>query len=134
MLVHRQNDLIIGYRLREVFFWSKQIKMSNLQTRLRQARKEAGLTQKEVCRLSGIKQPSYSDLENIEGSTSRYLVAIAQALGVRAEWLQNGKGPQRASYADDPAKDEEISWLWSQIAEEDRPLLIQMLRAAAQKK
>ena len=107
--------------------------MSNLQTRLRAARKDAGLTQKALASLVGIDQSTYSVLENLEGSTSKHLVAIAQALGVRAEWLQSGTGPKQARYSTDAELDREISELWAQIDEGDRPLLLQMLRAAAKK-
>lgn len=108
--------------------------MSNLQTRLRETRKSLGLTQKALASKVGIDQSTYSVLETLEGSTSKHLVAIAQALGVRAEWLQSGSGPKEPVYTANSELDAEISALWSQIKEEDRPLLVQMLRAAAQKK
>lgn len=84
--------------------------------------------------MSGIAQPTYCNLENVEGKGSRHLVAIAKALGVRPEWLLSGEGPKEAMYTANQELDAEISALWSQIKVEDRPLLIQMLRAAAQKK
>ena len=108
--------------------------MDTIQKRLRATRQELGLTQGELAKRAGIAQPTYCNLENVDGKGSRHLVAIAQVLGVRPEWLQSGRGPKSPRYTDDSELDREISELWSQIKEEDRPLLVQMLRAAAQKK
>jgi phage repressor protein C with HTH and peptisase S24 domain len=61
--------------------------------RLKQARKEAGLTQAELARLAGVKQPTIAEAESSGKSTAKIL-DYAKALKVNAEWLATGKGPK----------------------------------------
>lgn len=69
--------------------------LSNLGLRLRHARRERRMSQIDLAKAAGIKQPSVSELESgetkeISGPT---LISISGALKVRPEWLVNGKGP-----------------------------------------
>lgn len=68
--------------------------MSDIATRLRYARKLRKLGQVKLAELSGVKQPSISELETGESRSFRgnTLVALAKALKVNPEWLQHGKG------------------------------------------
>ncbi len=63
-----------------------------LKDRLKQARKNAGLTQAELADRVGIKQASVSEIERGLTRTSGYLVQLAQACGVDPVWLSEGKG------------------------------------------
>lgn len=69
--------------------------MNTLGTRIRSARKEAGLTQVELARKVHITQPTLSDLENGHTDSTSSLVELAMALGVRPEWLATGKGDRK---------------------------------------
>ncbi|WP_444914658.1 helix-turn-helix domain-containing protein [Microbulbifer sp. TRSA007] len=69
--------------------------MTDLKDRLKEARKHAGKTQKQVVEAVGISQPSYSDLERGKSYGTRYTTQIAEYLGVNALWLATGKGPMR---------------------------------------
>lgn len=60
--------------------------------RLRLARKEAGLTQKEAARRAGITQPSLSELENGHHEESIATPKLAAIYGVSWLWLSSGKG------------------------------------------
>lgn len=62
--------------------------------RIKHARELAGLNQKELAKLSGIKQPSIAYLENPKknAQSSRYTAAIAKACKVNLEWLTTGTG------------------------------------------
>jgi SOS-response transcriptional repressor LexA len=62
--------------------------------RLKQARKEAGLTQKSLAAKAGIKQPTVSELENDQYHGSAFAAQLAAALGVSALWLADEKGPK----------------------------------------
>lgn len=62
--------------------------MENLNARIKRLRKERGLTQEQLARLSGLSQTSISDLERGRNDGSEYLVEIAKALGVTAEFLK----------------------------------------------
>lgn len=58
--------------------------------RLRQARKDAGMTQAMLARLSGVDQARISGLETGTQEQSVYVVELALALNVDAAWLQTG--------------------------------------------
>ena len=60
--------------------------------RLKQARKEAGLTQKTLAAKAGIKQATISELESDKYKGSAFAAQLAAALGVNALWLADEKG------------------------------------------
>lgn len=62
--------------------------------RLKQARTEAGLTQKALALKAGIKQATVSELENDKYHGSAFAPQLAAALRVSALWLANEKGPK----------------------------------------
>ena len=67
--------------------------MKTLASRLVEARHSSGLTQAELAKLAGLKNQSIiGSLESGYRKTSSYIPAIAQALGVNALWLSDGKG------------------------------------------
>jgi transcriptional regulator with XRE-family HTH domain len=72
--------------------------IQDLGVRLRHARNHRKMSQGTLAKAAGIKQPSISELESgetkvISGDT---LIAIAQALHVRPEWIVNGRGQMEA--------------------------------------
>lgn len=67
--------------------------------RVRQARKAAGMTQQQLAKKAGIKQPTLSELETGESASSTLLPSIAAATGVSAYWLETGKGEMRSGAA-----------------------------------
>jgi phage repressor protein C with HTH and peptisase S24 domain len=63
-----------------------------LADRVKERRHALGLSQPQLAKkVGGITYQAIQQLEN--GGGSRHLVAIARALGVTAEWLQDGVGP-----------------------------------------
>ncbi len=64
--------------------------------RLREARKEAKLSQKDLAQRVKIKQPTLSDLENDVSKGSSAIASIAAALGVNTLWLAEGRGPKKS--------------------------------------
>lgn len=73
-------------------------KLDSLQSRLKYARKKLNLTQYEVARRSGLKQPSYSVLEvNKNNAGSKFLPAIAKVLCVDVNWLLYGHDASEVS-------------------------------------
>lgn len=72
--------------------------------RVKERRTALGLSQPQLAkRVGGISQQAIQQLE--KGGTSRYLVDIARALGVTAEWLQDGHGPAPAKPASTRARE-----------------------------
>lgn len=68
--------------------------METFAHRVRQSRKAAGLTQRELALKTGLSQTTISDIERGRNETSADIVALARALRVLAEWLADGKGPR----------------------------------------
>lgn len=66
--------------------------MKSLADRIKAARTHADLTQKELAQKVGVSQPVISQLEKGENLQSVHLLKIAGVCGVRAEWLDTGKG------------------------------------------
>lgn len=63
-----------------------------LKDRLKQARKNAGLTQVELAERAGIKQASVSEIERGLTRASGHLIKLAQVCGVDPVWLSDGSG------------------------------------------
>lgn len=59
-------------------------------SRVKEARKKAGLSQLQLAEAIGVKQPTISELERGESQSSSYLIQIAQVCNVEPSWLQTG--------------------------------------------
>lgn len=62
-----------------------------LKDRLAKARKEKKLSREKLAELAGVSTSTITFLENGRNESSKYLVEIATALGVSAEWLKDGE-------------------------------------------
>lgn len=87
--------------------------MSTLAQRLKQARKEAGLTQRTLAEAVGVKQPVISQLENGENQQSVHIAKIAHICGVSALWLSEGEGLKYPPPAPAPESNAEIIGMMS---------------------
>ncbi|KNZ82604.1 helix-turn-helix transcriptional regulator [Morganella morganii] len=65
---------------------------TTLAQRLKQARKRAGLSQKELGEAIGVSQAAIQKIESGSAQTSTKLIEIAKVLSVPAEWLSSGAG------------------------------------------
>lgn len=76
--------------------------MSSMGIRIRQVLEQRGITQAELARLVGVKQQTISYLCDPArpGQTSRYVVKIADALGINPIWLQTGEGEELSAPID----------------------------------
>lgn len=83
-MLEQRNTFLQGQRLTFKFGGME------LKDRLKQARKQAGLTQVELAERAGIKQASISEIERGLTRTSGYLVKLAQICGVDPVWLSEG--------------------------------------------
>lgn len=61
--------------------------------RLKTRRNELGFSQAQLAKKAGVSQSTIGMLEKGRRQEPRKLLAIAKALGVRAEWLESGVNP-----------------------------------------
>lgn len=73
--------------------------MENLASRLKSARLAANMSQAKLAKLAGVSQGSIGMLETGQRNGSAAIAQIAQALGVSAIWLTEGKGEMTAQSA-----------------------------------
>lgn len=67
--------------------------MNNLGDRIKQVRREKGLTQGQLSELvDGLEQSVLTKIENRSSKSSIYSAGIAKALEVNLTWLQTGEG------------------------------------------
>lgn len=75
-----------------------------LKDRLREARKNAKKSQKDVVEAVGITQSALSQLENGIVNSSSHIPSIAKFLGVDSYWLQTGNGDSGISTKNEDKK------------------------------
>lgn len=69
--------------------------------RLKESRRAANLTQKQVAVKVGMAQATLSQLEGDSYPTSSYTPRLAHLYGVSARWLADGDGPRSPEVAAD---------------------------------
>lgn len=78
------------------------VAMSGFGERVRKRREDLGMTQPELARASGIKQPTISNIERGRNKGSQHIVELAAALKVRPQWLNTGVGPKEIGKGEVP--------------------------------
>lgn len=67
--------------------------MDSLADRVKSRRAALGLTQGQVVKIAGLKQPDLSKIEKGAIQEPKKLLGLAKALRCNPEWLATGKGP-----------------------------------------
>lgn len=62
--------------------------------RIKEARKEKGLSQQALAKAVGMQQPTLSALESGKTQSTSLIASFASKLGVNALWLETGLGPK----------------------------------------
>ena len=91
-----------------------------LKDRIKQARKHARLTQKELSKKIGITQPSLSELETGKSLSTSYIASIARACGVDPFWLESGQSKITSNAVSSQIKEESAYYQ----VEETNPMLL----------
>lgn len=105
--------------------------MSTLAERLKTARTQARLSQKQLEDRSGVSQKTVSKLERGDQANSTQIVQLARACRVRAEWLATGEPPMvdqgaitaaesRATYNALSTDALEIARMWQDLPDDRR--------------
>lgn len=76
------------------------VSMDTLAKRLKQARKESGMSQDELASKCGMTRGGIGHLETGRRDGTTNIAQIAYALGVNALWLIDGKGPKYPGHLD----------------------------------
>ena len=84
--------------------------MKTISERLEFTLKQAGWSQSELARRSGVRQQSISRVCTGRTQNSRFLVRICQELGINPEWLESGKGEIYQTGVNQLTKVPLISW------------------------
>lgn len=74
--------------------------MNTLAERLNHAMSLTGMTQGQLARAVNMAQPTIRRLTSGQAKGTSRIIDIADALGVRPEWLANGDEPMRAPAAE----------------------------------
>ena len=95
----------------------------SIASRLKSARKAAGLTQEQLAQASGVTQGAIQKVENGKSQRPRKLKKIAAVLGVSPAWLLLG---EEGSF---PLTDDEKALLMRlrQLDPEDKTILISLI-------
>ncbi|WP_186156797.1 LexA family transcriptional regulator [Burkholderia gladioli] len=75
--------------------------MKTLADRLKEVRKEREISQEALARLSGVSQSTIAHIESGRNQGTKYLLALARALELNPDWLENERGPKTAWQATD---------------------------------
>jgi transcriptional regulator with XRE-family HTH domain len=73
--------------------------MSTIGDRVRERRTELRMSQYELADLVGVTQPTIVDLERGRSKSTRFILELADALGLMPRWLKHEKGPKYAPSA-----------------------------------
>lgn len=103
--------------------------VDTLAQRLKLARDAAGLTQGALAKRVRMSPGTIGNLETGLRKTARNLTGIAAALGVRPEWLADGKGPMKA---DTSAAAQAQPWPFESISPADWGRLTERQKGVAE--
>jgi transcriptional regulator with XRE-family HTH domain len=113
--------------------------MNTLGKRLKAARKNKGMMQRELELKSGVSQQLISKIENEKIDSTTEVFALSEALGISARWLSTGNGEmieehgqvQDAAQATDGLTDEAVMFAraFQELPPEQRAVLQQTAQA-----
>tara|TARA_B110001450_G_C17286262_1_gene345559 strand:+ start:166 stop:489 length:324 start_codon:yes stop_codon:yes gene_type:complete len=104
----------------------------NVGIRLKAARKQQGLTQAELSRISGVKQGTISAIETEVLKKSTFIVALSDAMGVDPIWLNTGVERQKQA-KELTAMEQDILRLLKSLDDDELRREIAYLQKVAQK-
>lgn len=102
-----------------------EVSTMELKDRIKQARKLAKLTQKDLADQIGITQPSLSELETGKSQSTSYIASIARACGVDPFWLETGSNKMTSdNLAHQVREDKAVYRIHHNEREETNPALL----------
>jgi transcriptional regulator with XRE-family HTH domain len=98
--------------------------MKTFGDRVRERRKELGLSQESLGKRAGISQTTVTQIERGRNASSTHILDVAKALGVSPEWLEKGRGDML------PASKHKTSTNDASITGHKTPMIREMLTEA----
>lgn len=121
--VNRISELHSEYFLPSVY------DMESRQKRIQEAMAEAGLKQIDIAQYIGVSPPTISELIAGKSKSSKHLPKIAKLLGVRALWLDTGKGPRYESSDELNSSESEVLRFWRKFPPSSRRIILAQMQA-----
>jgi transcriptional regulator with XRE-family HTH domain len=103
--------------------------MKDFHRRIVQRMQFLGLSQSELARQVGVKQPSINSLIRGEIDKPRFIIELAKSLMTTPDWLLTGEGPEEkyaggtglaeegGDFAGSPARDPLLDWMHGKLYE-----------------
>lgn len=104
--------------------------------RILAAAKQAGLDQKDLAKMIGVRQPTITEWK--KGTTSsytKYIVQIAEVTDTTVEYLLTGDENKQPTVQDDGLSEAEqaLMGLFRKLSPDQQEMVIRMVKAAADK-
>lgn len=106
MRTNLRYSVVCGQR-HSVTEFRSNVNMNSIGSRIRSEREAQGISRAELARFAGIAATTLSDLELGLSKSTTALHKIAARLGLRAEWLETGKGVKDAAH---PVQDSDAEY------------------------
>lgn len=104
--------------------------MSTKGDRLKEMRTQKGLSQEALAKKIGCHQTLIGQIEKNKNEGSRYMIRIADVLGVRAEWLETGKGDLMSEWPFPGVSPTD----YASLPQDDKDDLLTLLKAKIQRR
>ena len=103
--------------------------MDSIGSRIKERRKELGLTQTQVKELTGISSGTMSDIEN--GNTlpaAPSLIKLSEALDCSIDWILTGKSRSSETFYNSDSRISEWINLYNQLSSEEQKHCLRFIR------
>lgn len=110
-------------------------RMKTLAARLKIARAEAGINQKELAKRVSVSQQAISKIEAGKAKATYIMVPLANALDVNLEWLSAGTGPMRGdngNVVELNPRNTKLTAAFSKLTRKQREAVVALIQAMAE--
>jgi len=114
--------------------WRDFMESTSIGTRIKQRRKELGLTQVQIKQETGISSGNMSEIENGNKLPSTpALISLSTVLDCSIDWMLKGEAPNRENYFLSDEREVQLLDGFREMSEEDKEELIEILEMKLRK-